>query len=525
MNRIRTSPAGLALALVVAVTLAHGYAAVPQAPSPFEGGPAAPRNRIDQLVFARLARLKIEPARLSSDATFLRRVCLDTIGTLPTAEEARAFLADADPNKRAALIDRLLQRDEFADYWAMRWSDVLRVKSEFPINLWPNAVQAYHRWIRTSLRDGLPYDRFARALLTESGSNFRVGPVNFYRAVQGRDPEAIASAVALAFMGERVQNWPKSRLAGMAAFFTQVGYKATGEWKEEIVFFDEDKPAPRGAVFPDGTPARLAPGQDPREAFANWLLAPGNRSFAKAAVNRVWSWLVGRGIVHEADDLRPDNPPVNPELLEYLEQEFVRQRYDLRSLCRVILNSATYQLSPVPRSVRAEAAANFAYAIVRPLDAEVLMDAICTVTGTAAQYSSAIPEPYTFVPPDVHSIALPDASITSTFLETFGRAPRDTGLLSERANRPTTAQRLYLLNGSDIQRRIQQGPALQALLRGADGRQAIENLYVAILSRFPTAAEVAAIGDYGKTAGGNRRAIAIDVAWALLNSAEFRFRH
>jgi hypothetical protein len=513
------------LALVFALGVAHGSGALAQEPSPFEGGPATPRTRIDELVFGRLARLKIEPARLSSDATFLRRVYLDTIGTLPTVEEARAFLADTDPNKRAALIDRLLQRDEFADCWAMRWSDVLRVKSEFPINLWPNAVQAYHHWIRTSLRDGLPYDRFARQLLTESGSNFRVGPVNFYRAVQGRDPEAIASAVALTFMGMRTQNWPKERLAGLAAFFSQIGYKPTGEWKEEIVFFDEDKPAPRGAVFPDGTPARLVPGQDPREVFANWLVAPDNPYFAKAAVNRVWSWLLGRGIVHEADDLRADNPPVNPELLTYLEQEFVKARYDLRSLFRLILGSATYQLSPVPRSSQPDAAANFAYAVVRPLDAEVLIDAICAVTGTSEQYSSAIPEPYTFIPPDIRSIALPDASITSTFLETFGRAPRDTGLLSERANRPTTAQRLYLLNASDIQRRIQQGPGLQALIQGADGRQAIVNLYLGILSRPPTASEMAAIADYGQTVGGNRRVIGIDVAWALLNSAEFRFRH
>jgi hypothetical protein len=504
-----------------------GAQAPPQSQSPFERpGTPAVRNHIDDLVFARLAQLKIAPARLSSDAVFLRRIYLDTIGTLPTVDEARAFLANADPNKRSALIDRLLERDEFADYWAMRWSDVLRVKSEFPINLWPNAVQAYHHWIRASLRDRVPYDRFVRQLLTESGSNFRVGPVNFYRAVQSRDPQALASAVALTFMGTRAQAWPKDRLAGMAAFFSQVSYKPTGEWKEEIVFFDQDKPAPRAAVFPDGTPARIAPGQDPREVFAAWLVAPNNPWFTRSIVNRVWFWLIGRGIVHEPDDIRPDNPPVNPELLAFLEQELVKSRFDLRSLYRLILNSSTYQLSPIPRSDRAEGEANFAFALLRPLDAEVLIDAICAVTGTSEQYSSAIPEPYTFIPPDQHSVALPDGSITSTFLETFGRAPRDTGLLSERTNRATTAQRLYLLNASDVQRRLQQSAKLQALMQGGgDGKQVVANLYLAILSRFPTENEMRVVADYGGTSGGNRRIVALDLAWALLNSAEFRYRH
>ena len=276
------------VAALVALLAAAGSAAQAPRDDPFESAaPVAPRNAIDEAVFARLKSLDIRPARLSSDAVFVRRAYLDVIGTLPTADEARAFIDDRDPSKRSALVDRLLARGEFADYWAMRWSDLLRVKSEFPINLWPNAVQAYHRWIRASIRDNVPYDRFARDLLTASGSNFRVPPVNFYRAVQGRDPQAIAAAVALTFMGTRAEGWPKERLAGMAVFFSSIGYKPTGEWKEEIVFFDRDKtPAASGApraVFPDGTPARLAPGQDPRAVFAAWLVAPENPWFARAA--------------------------------------------------------------------------------------------------------------------------------------------------------------------------------------------------------------------------------------------------
>ncbi len=171
--------------------------------TPYESGaPPAPKGKIDELVLAKLKQLGIQPANLCSDAVFVRRVYLDVIGTLPTAREVRDFLADQDPDKRSLLIDRLLERDEFADYWAMKWSDLLRVKSEFPINLWPNAVQAYHRWIRTCLKENMPYDRFVREMLTASGSNFRVPQVNFYRAVQSRDPQAIAQAVALTFMGD-----------------------------------------------------------------------------------------------------------------------------------------------------------------------------------------------------------------------------------------------------------------------------------------------------------------------------------
>ena len=225
--------------------------------APYESAdPPLARDAVDRAVFGALKTQGVTPARLSSDAVFVRRVYLDVIGTLPTADEARAFIDDRDASKRSALIDRLLDRDEFADYWAMKWCDMLRVKSEFPINLWPNAVQAYHRWIRTAIRDNVPYDRFARELLTASGSNFRDPAVNFYRAVQSREPSAIASAVALTFMGARAEAWPKARLDGMAAFFSQIGYKPTGEWKEEIVYFDPAfAPAAAGASARQAGPA------------------------------------------------------------------------------------------------------------------------------------------------------------------------------------------------------------------------------------------------------------------------------
>jgi Protein of unknown function (DUF1553)/Protein of unknown function (DUF1549) len=391
----------------------------------------APQGKIDQLVFDRLKRLDIQPAYPCSDAVFLRRVYLDVIGTLPTAQEAGAFLQDQTPNRRGALIDRLLERDEFADYWAMKWSDLLRVKAEFPINLWPNAAQAYFHWIRAAIRENKPYDQFVRELLTASGSNFRNAPVNFYRAMQSKDPSGIAQTVALTFMGTRAENWPKPRLAGMAGFFTQVAYKETGEWKEEIVFY-KPASASAAAIFPDGTPAKLVAGRDPREAFADWLITPNNPWFTRNIANRVWSWLLGRGIIHEADDIRDDNPPANPELLAYLEQELSGSKYDLKHLYRLILNSQTYQLSSIPRSESPAAAANFAQYPIRRLDAEVLADAICDTTGTTESYTSAIPEPFTFIPEGQRSISLPDGSISSAFLELFGRPPRDSGLEAER---------------------------------------------------------------------------------------------
>jgi len=520
------------LAVVLGTRLAGaGAAGAPVRPFQTAAEPSG-QGRIDALVADRLRQLDLEPARPCSAAVFVRRVYLDAIGTLPTAQEARQFLADRDPNKRRALVDRLLERPEFADYWAMKWCDLLRVKSEFPINLWPNAVQAYHRWIRTCIKENLPYDRFVREMLTASGSNFRVPQVNFYRAVESRQPRAIAQAVALTFMGVRPESWPLDRWSGMAAFFSQIDYKSTAEWKEEIVCFNLGKALESGgggpaAVFPDGTTARLSPDRDPREAFADWLLAPGNPWFARNIANRVWFWLLGRGIIHEPDDIRPDNPPSHPGLLAWLEQELVAAGYDLKHLYRLILNSATYQRSSIPRTSRPEGAALFAHYPRRRLDAEVLIDALCQITGTAEEYSSAIPEPFTFTPERQRAIALADASIGSPFLETFGRPPRDTGLESERNNRPTAAGQLHLLNSSHILRKIAQRPKLGALLMqaGADRRPAADLVYLTILSRFPTDDELKVVQAYAQAAGAGGREVLVDVAWALINSPEFLYRH
>ncbi len=521
--------------LIVAAILLPAVAAAGQTfLTPFESaGPPISHGRIDDLVFAQWRRSGVQPANPSSDEVFLRRVYLDVIGTLPSGEDTRQFLADSDPHKRAALIDRLLARDEFADYWTMKWCDLLRVKSEFPINLWPDAVQAYYRWIHTSIRDDVPYDVFVRALLTASGSNFRVPETNFYRAVQSRDPRALAQSVALTWMGVRAQAWPDQRLKEMSLFFSRVGYKTTAEWKEEIVYFDFSKPSPPIPVrFPDGKPAHLAPDRDPRAAFADWLLSPVNPWFARNVVNRIWSWLEGRGIVEAPDDFRADNPPSNPELLAYLERELIASHYNLKHIYRLILNSQVYQMSsipvPVPASQAAQAAMQFASYPVRRLDAEVLVDAIDQVTGATEEYLSLIPEPFTFLPEEQRAISLPDGSIGSAFLEMFGRPPRDSGLESERNNQPTAEQRLHLLNSSHIQLKIQQSTKLRLLVQSQPGdkpRDPIDRIYLALLSRYPTDQEIKTVSGYFQTVTGNKWPAAVDLAWALINSAEFLCRH
>ncbi len=567
----------LLIAVLVLGLVLGGTAASEPAPNPFESQEfPVPQSPIDKLVFARLSRLEIQPV-LCSDAVFVRRAYLDVIGTLPTAKEAREFILDQNPGRRAALIDRLLERDEFATYWAMKWGDLLRIKAEFPVNLWPNAAQAYHRWVLASLAANKPYDQFVRELLTSSGSNFRIGPVNFYRAIQNRTPEGIAGAVALTFMGARAEAWPTNQLAGMTAFFSQIGYKPTSEWKEEHVFWDplnssavagnsapgraavsaigqSTNGAPPAAVpqrtnsvplavFPDGTKIELPANRDPREVFADWLITPKNPWFTRNIANRAWAWLLGRGIIHEPDDIRDDNPPGNPELLAYLEKELIVSHYDLKRLYRLILNSQTYQLSSMPRFNTPQAEASFASYPLRRLDAEVLIDALNRVTGTTDLYTSPIPEPFTYIPEDMPAIAIADGSITSPFLALFGRSARATGMENERDNKAVPAQWLHLLNSTHIQRKLEQGPQIKALLDSRrPSAEIIEELYLTILSRFPTPEEVQKAEAYGqvqpakaasKSKSGKptkpivvkKRDDWVDLAWSLINSTEFLYRH
>lgn len=519
------------VAIIVSAAL-HGQALPPENTSSIfeDAARPVPETRIDRFVFSQLSTAEIHPV-LCSDAVFVRRLYLDLLGKLPTAQEAIRFIDNPDSdNKRSVLIDQLLERREFTDYWSMKWGDTLRIKAEFPINLWPNAAQAYHRWVHASIAQNKPYNQFVREMLVSSGSNFRVGPVNFYRAIQNKTPEGIAATVALTFMGSRIESWPKEQQAGMAEFFAQVGYKPTSEWKEEIVFWDPLKacrikgnaapgnaaittltfPAEtiavsaeasaelcnREALLPGGAPVQLTGDRDPRELFSDWLMQPDNPWLARCAVNRTWAWLLGRGIIQEPDDIRADNPPSHPELLDWLEQELITHHYDMKHLIRLILNSSTYQLSSVTISPGTEPL--FAAYPIRRLEAELLIDAINQITDTSDLYTSAIPEPFTYLPQGQPAVAIADGSISSPFLALFGRSARATGMATERDNQTIPAQWRHMLNSSHIQKKIEQGPGLRKIVSSKKPpREIIEDLYLTILSRRPSETETLIALEYG----------------------------
>ena len=358
----------------------------------------------------------------------------------------------------------------------------------------------------------------------------------------------------------------------MARFFAQVGYKPTSEWKEEYVFWDPigthtlagniapgkasieeiGKPAASAqdvattdtlalpaageAVFPDGKKIKLPEDRDPREVFADWLVTPKNPWFTRNLANRVWSWLLGRGIINAPDDIRENNPPSNPELLAHLESELVKAKYDLKHLYRLILNSNTYQSSSLLGDTKPEAQAQFARYPLRRLEAELIIDAINKVTGTTELYTSAIPEPFTYIPQGEPAMSIGDGSITSPFLALFGRSARATGMEDERSNKFIAPQWLHLLNSSQIQKKLEQGPGLKDILGAKRGaRHTLDELYLTILSRLPTESEAELALSYGEPPTGSNKAGKprigkrtedwSDIAWALINSSEFLFRH
>lgn len=486
-----------------------------------------PETEIDKIVFSKLKKLNIKPANCCSDEVFIRRIYLDTIGMLPEPEEVIDFLNDKNPEKRKLLIDKLLGRKEFAEYWSMKWSDILRIKSEFPVNLWPNAVQAYHKWIVDSLRENKPYDKFAKELLTSSGSNFRVPPVNFYRSAVGRDPYSIASYVCLVFMGVRFEKLPDDIKENISKFFSRISYKKTNEWKEEIVYFKPEYNQPIETFFPDGKKVKIPPDKDPRFVFAEWLISPENPYFSRNIVNRIWSWIFGRGIICEPDDIREDNPPIIPELLDYLESQLIKSNYDLKHIYRIIFNSRVYQMSFIPKDTNPDAEKYFAFYQVRRIEAEVLLDIICKISGSGIEYVSQIPEPYTFIPPSRRNVLLGDGSITGDFLELFGRPPRDTGYESERNNRINDAQMRYLLNSSDIYKRIQSSSYIRQILKETkwDKKKTIEKIYLSLLSRYPQDSEMKIIDEYFEKEGISFNQALEDIVWAIINSKEFLYRH
>jgi len=515
---------------------------VPQTP-PKTFPPLEANNQIDDLVYAKLKTMGIPPSELATDEEFLRRVYLDTIGILPTSAEARAFLADRDPRKRAKLIDRLLQRDEFNDFWSLKWGDLLRIKSEYPVRVWPKAVAVYYQWLHQSLAENKPYDQFARELITATGSNFRVGPANFVRAVSNKDPRTVAESAALVFMGARMgcarchshpyESWTPDDMLGLGAWFGRVNYKYTLEWKEEIVYVDFKAslrdPRTRQIVaprVPGGEPVKVGPEEDPRIRFADWLTAPDNPWFAANIVNRIWFWLLGTGIVNEPDDMRPTNPPTNPQLLDYLRKELVDSHYDLRHIYRLILNSRTYQLSSEPNKWNAADTAHFARYAARRLSAERMLDAVSQFTETGEAFRSIIPEPYSNWPSGTRATQISDGNTECAFLDMFGRPPRDTPYEADRDNALTLRQTLYFLSSEQLEGKLSSSPRLKRLLAAKQSdTDIVDEIYLAALSRFPSGEERKRVLEYLDARKTARAQAVQDVAWAVLNSREFLFNH
>jgi hypothetical protein len=516
---------------------------VPQPlPGPFPE--VKPNNKIDELVLAKLKELGIPPSEPCTDEAFVRRVYLDAIGVLPTVDEARALLADKDPQKRAKLVDRLLDRPEFADFWALKWGDLFRIKSEYPVRVWPLAVQAYSRWVHDSIQQNKPFDQFVRELLVSGGSNFRDPPCNFYRAVTNKDAQTFGETVGLLFMGVRLncarchghpsETWTLDDNLGMAAFFTKVAFKATNEWKEEIVLFNRygavGHPRKREGVKPKflggETLPELPQEEDPRVKFADWLTSPQNPWFARNVVNRVWFWLLGRGIVNEPDDMRLTNPPENPALLDFLAEDLRGHKYDLKHIYRLILNSKIYQLSSQPNPWNGTDAVHFSHYPRKRLGAEQLLDMISQVTDTQEGFASWIPVPYLRLPNGTRAAQIPDGAIESPFLETFGRPPRDTPYECDRNLDATVRQALYRVSSDHLEGKVAGSQRVQRLCQAnKSDADVAEEIYLATLARFPREDEKKKVIEYLVKNKAARVQAVQDLVWAVLNTKESMFNH
>ena len=484
---------------------------------------------VNKVLFDHWDRNGITPPRHVSDSVFLRRVTLTLAGRLPTASEVRAFLSDRSPDKRAVMIEKILNSPDYADMQAMRFAAMLRIKSEFPINLWPNAVQLWHRVLHEELGRDRSLREMFYEMLTASGSNFRVAHANFFRASADRSPAGLASMVMLTCMGMKMERLPEAHQQGFAQFFSRIRYKSTYEWKEQIVYTDFT-PADVHGILPNGLQVNFsAPGTEPRAVFADWLLAEKNPYFARAWVNRVWSWVFGSGISPDADDLPQldgkdtRNAPVLPAVEKLLMAEFVKSGYSLRHLYRVILNSAAFQASSIGAG-RAQRK-NFAAYPIRRLEAEVMVDALAAVTGQYDQYMSVIPEPFTFLPQKTKAVTIADGSISSGVLDNFGRPPRDSGKLAERNTASADSQNLYLMNSTALDKRIS-SYCRRLFRQHRKQNDRLNRIYLDILSRFPTAKERQIFENYQKSlAPKERYRVWNDTVWVLFNSKEFLFHH
>lgn len=522
---------------------------VPARPDFVWTGPE-PANYIDRHVFDKLRSLRMNPSELAGDTIFLRRAFLDAIGILPTADEARAFVADTRPDKRARMIDALLERPEFADWWALKWSDLLRNEEKV---LDEKGVQAFHHWIRRSIADGKPLDEFVRELITARGSTYANPPANFYRA--NRDPVTRAEAAAQLFLGVRLQcakchnhpfdRWTQGDYYRWAGFFARVQYKIVENRRqdqndghefdgEQIVWMAAEgevkDPRTSQAMEPCflGQPTPAIPAdRDRLEELADWIVSPDNPFFARSQANRVWQQLMGRGIVEPIDDFRSTNPPANGPLLESLAADFAASGFDLKHLVRTIMNSRAYQLSSAPNETNRDDESNFSHALVRRLSAEQLFDAMSQAIGATPHFNGFPPGMRAGQLPGVQAVRFRRgvASRDDQFLVLFGKPPRLLTCDCERSTETTLGQTFQLVSGPVVNRLLTAGDnQLGQLLASGKSREAmVEELYWRTLSRPPSAEEQQGAAAYLQKASDARAALE-DVLWSLVNAKEFLLR-
>jgi hypothetical protein len=487
-------------------------------------------NVIDRAVFAKLNRMRISPSEPCTDAEFIRRASLDAIGVLPTPEEVEAFVADPSPDRRARVVDRLLGRPEYYDFWTLKFADILRANGRL---IQAKGSYVFTRWIKEQLERNTPMDRFVRELLTADGPAFKNPAANYYRI--SRDPENSVETTAQLFLGVRIQcakchnhpfeRWTQDDYYGFAAFFARVKQKKGTLPEDEVIYTASqgDVRQPRtgqvmkpkalgGPVFDDSKVA------DRRESLATWLTGPDNPFFARSLVNRVWYHLVGRGIVEPVDDFRDSNPPSNDELLDGLTAEFVAGGFDLKALIRTILLSRTYQLSARTNELNADDSLYFSHAFTKLLPAEVLLDAISTVTGTVTTFDG--------MPKGSRATQLPDGKMENPFLKTFGRPARELACECERESDSNLSQALQLIGGATVNGKLRDDHGRMAKLAASPKtpEEITRELYLVALAREPNATEMTAAVKHLASAKDRRQAVE-DLGWVLINSKEFLFRH
>ena len=502
--------------------------------APVENLPSS-KNFVDEHVFANLKALGIPPSAVCDDATFLRRVTLDIGGRLPTEEEATAFLASKDEGKRDKVIDELLRSPDYADFFANKWTALLKNRRDDASDTVSNF--AFHAWVRDSFLANKPYDQFVRELLAATGTVIGNPPVAWYKRV--KEPKQQIEDVAQLFLGVRMQcaqchhhpfeRWSQDDYYSLAAFFSQVGRKPSGTRGEDLIFHKRGiavstniktgvplKPAALGDEIPE-----IAADADPRLRLADWMGGKSNQFFAKSLVNRYWKHFFVRGLIEPEDDIRDTNPPTNPALLEALEKHFVASDFDLKELVRVITQSRAYQLSEVPNSYNIVDRQNYSRYYPRRLQAEVLLDAIDRLAGTQTDFAN--------LPPGTRAVALPDNSYnaSSQFLRVFGRPEAESVCECERVQSSSLAQSLHLLNAAELKAKLAAptGRAERLAKEDKPAEAKIRELYFAAFSRESRPQEMKTAIDYLNEPGTAANANYQDLIWALINTKEFLFNH